>query len=108
MPKTEDNIFLYCFGIKSPDSSSKVLSSSVLRLSFKVASFASNLNILRISLLKKLVRNIRGLKIFTRTFNINEDFVAKLSGLIVAIREGINHKSIQRPLKSINNCNLRY
>ena len=66
-----------------------------------MASFASSLNILRISLLKKLVRNIRGLKILTRMFNINDDFVAKLSGLIVAIVLGVISEKINITIVNI-------
>jgi len=43
---------------------------------------------------------------YQKLFTVQNFFEA--AGLLIAIREGINHKSIQRPLKSINNCNLRY
>ena len=62
IPSTEESIFLYCFGIKSPDSSNSVLNSSVFKLSFDEASLASRLNNLRIFLLTKFVKKIRGLK----------------------------------------------
>ena len=58
IPKTEESIFLYCFGINSPDSSRSVLSSSVFRFSFNEASFASNLNNFSINLLSNLVKNL--------------------------------------------------
>ena len=38
---------------------------------------------------------------YQRLFNVENYLEA--AGLLIAIREGINHKSIQRPLKSINN-----
>ena len=47
------------------------------------------------------VRNIRGLKILTRIFNINDDFVAKLSGLIVAIVLGVISEKIKMTMVRI-------
>ena len=59
------------------------------------ASFASRLNIFKINLLKKLVKNIRGLNIYTRIFKINDDFVATLSGFIAAIVLGVISENIK-------------
>ena len=76
IPRTEDSIFLYCFGIRSPDSSSNVLSSSVLRLSLRVESFASNLNIF----------NIRELEIeIIDTYTTPDDKLCKFEEIYIFI-----------------------
>ena len=95
IPKTEESIFLYCLGIKSPDSSSKVLSSSVFKLSFNVASFGLSLKILRMYLLIELVKKIRGLKIYISDLRKKEDLAATLSGLMAAIVFGVISENIK-------------